>query len=381
MKKEAKYGPPALIGPDDLELLIQALVQSGRQVIGPVVRDDAIVYDKIRGVDDLPAGWTDRQAPGRYTLEHRADAALFGYAVGPHSWKRFLHPPVQTVWSATRGDAGEAIDFAFTPDPARPYAFIGVRACELLAIEIQDKVLRDGPTAGRAYAGRCDNAFIVAVNCSQPAETCFCVSMDAGPRAKTGFDLALTELVDDHRHEFLVEIGSKAGADLMAKIPHEVANQIAHKQANALLERTSAGMSRRMETKGIKELLQHNPEHPRWDDVANRCLSCGNCTMVCPTCFCTTTEDTSDLANHTAERVQKWDSCFSLDFSYIHSGSVRNSTRSRYRQWLTHKLAHWIDQFGTSGCVGCGRCMTWCPVGIDLTEEVNAIRADTGVLQ
>ena len=76
-----------------------------------------------------------------------------------------------------------------------------------------------------------------------------------------------------------------------------------------------------------------------------------------------------------AERWRKWDSCFTLDFSYIHGGSVRTSAAARYRQWLSHKLATWIDQFGSSGCVGCGRCITWCPVGIDITEEVAAIRA------
>ena len=96
--------------------------------------------------------------------------------------------------------------------------------------------------------------------------------------------------------------------------------------------------------------------------------------MVCPTCFCTTVEDHSDLAGETAERVRSWDSCFTLDFSYVHGGSVRTETQSRYRQWMTHKLASWIDQFGTSGCVGCGRCITWCPVGIDITEEAAAIR-------
>ncbi|MBF0393567.1 MAG: 4Fe-4S dicluster domain-containing protein, partial [Alphaproteobacteria bacterium] len=118
-----------------------------------------------------------------------------------------------------------------------------------------------------------------------------------------------------------------------------------------------------------------NREHPRWDEVAKRCLTCGNCTMVCPTCFCTTVDDVTDLGGTRTERVRSWDSCFTLDFSYIHGGSVRNEGSSRYRQWITHKLSSWHDQFGSSGCVGCGRCITWCPVGIDITEEVGAIRA------
>jgi Fe-S oxidoreductase len=96
--------------------------------------------------------------------------------------------------------------------------------------------------------------------------------------------------------------------------------------------------------------------------------------MVCPTCFCTTVEDVSDVTGDHAERWRRWDSCFTLGFSYIHGGSIRNSGKARYRQWMTHKLASWIDQFGTSGCVGCGRCITWCPVGIDITEEARAIR-------
>jgi len=144
--------------------------------------------------------------------------------------------------------------------------------------------------------------------------------------------------------------------------------------AQQAVDRAAGQMGRTMDTAGIKELLYRSYDHPRWDDVAKRCLTCANCTMVCPTCFCSTVEDTSDLKGEHAERWRKWDSCFTMDFSYIHGGSVRSTPRARYRQWMTHKLATWIDQFGTSGCVGCGRCITWCPVGIDITEEVRAIR-------
>jgi Fe-S-cluster-containing hydrogenase component 2 len=133
-----------------------------------------------------------------------------------------------------------------------------------------------------------------------------------------------------------------------------------------------------MDVTGLPELLARNLEHPRWDDVASRCLACANCTMACPTCFCSTVEDTTDLTGDHAERWRSWDSCFTMDFSHVHGGSVRTSTRARYRQWLTHKLSTWHAQFGTSGCVGCGRCITWCPVAIDLTQEVAAIRGSEG---
>ena len=128
---------------------------------------------------------------------------------------------------------------------------------------------------------------------------------------------------------------------------------------------------------GVHDLLYNNFEHPFWDDVGARCLACGNCTMVCPTCFCVTVEDSTDLAGDVAERRRRMDSCFSTAFTYVYGGSTRTSTRARYRQWLTHKLAGWVDQFGAVGCVGCGRCITWCPVGIDLTAEVASLRAQS----
>jgi sulfhydrogenase subunit beta (sulfur reductase) len=361
------------IEPNDLQWIIAKLDSHGYRVIGPTVRDGAIVYDTIAHLDNLPVGWTDRQDAGQYRLEQRADAALFGYAVGPHSWKRFLHPPVERLWQARREGDG----FAIIEDEAaaEPLAFIGVRACELRAIAIQDRVFLLGQYLDKSYKIRRDQAFIVAVNCGQAGGTCFCASMDAGPKVDAGFDISLTELVGKDRHLFVMEVGTAAGADMVKGLPSRPATEEEIDAAEQVVARTKAQMGRRLDTSGLKELLQANPDHPRWEEVAERCLTCGNCTNVCPTCFCTTVDDTTDLSGATAERVRRWDSCFTLDFSYIHGGNVRSSARSRYRQWMTHKLAHWIDQFGSSGCVGCGRCISWCPVGIDITEEAAAIRA------
>lgn len=359
---------------EGLQALIDTLSERGYLVVGPTVRENAIVYDSIATLDDLPCGWTDRQDGGHYRLEKRTDQALFGYAVGPQSWKRFLHPPVERLWQVQRDENGLSVLHDATD---AKFAFLGVRACELHAIAIQDKVFIEGTYRDTTYESRRRNAFIIALNCGEAGGTCFCVSMQTGPKASRGYDLALTELLRD-RHEFLIEVGSEFGNDVLARVPRRapLAQDIA--DAEAVVARTATKMGRVLETEGIKELLQSNQQHPRWDDVAQRCLTCANCTMVCPTCFCTTVEDHTDLSGGTAERVRKWDSCFTLDFSYIHGGSVRKQTRSRYRQWMTHKLAHWIDQFGTSGCVGCGRCITWCPVGIDITEEVAAIRNSPG---
>ncbi len=356
-----------------LQQLFDALAGQGYRVVGPTVRDGAIVYAELAGAAELPVGWTDEQDAATYRLRRRDDQAVFGYVVGPHSWKRYLHPPDLRLWRARREGAG----FRVLPeDGAVPrLAFLGVRACELHAIAIQDRVFLHGPHVDPDYRARRENAFLVAVNCGQAGGTCFCASMNTGPAATAGFDLALTEVLGDGRHVFVGEVGTGRGAEVLCGVPCRVAGPDDRRAAARVVARAAGHMGRRLDTAGIKDLLYRNYEHPRWDDVAGRCLACGNCTLVCPTCFCTTVEDVTDLTGDEAERRRKWDSCFTTAFSYIHGGSVRPSTGGRYRQWLTHKLATWIDQFGTSGCVGCGRCITWCPAAIDITEEVRAIRA------
>lgn len=366
-------GDQVVVGRRDFHHLLDGLRRKGFRVLGPTVREGAIVYDDVTSVEDLPVGWTDVQDGGTYRLVKRSDEALFGYTVGPHAWKQFLFPPAVRLWRASRAAAG----FDIVPqdeDPPRR-AFLGVRACELQAIAIQDKVFLEGQYVDPHYRSRRADVFLVAVNCGQAGGTCFCASMDAGPKVTRGFDLALTEVLEDSRHYFVVEVGSAPGAELLGGVPHEDAGPEARGAADRIVADTAAHMGRTLDTTDIGQLLQRDCDHARWQEVAGRCLTCGNCTMVCPTCFCTTVEDVTDLTGEHAERWRKWDSCFTLEFSYIHGGSIRATPKARYRQWMTHKLATWISQFGTSGCVGCGRCITWCPVGIDITEEARAIRA------
>jgi sulfhydrogenase subunit beta (sulfur reductase) len=365
----------SVIEPEALEDLLGALAARGFRVVGPTVREGAIVYEDLESAGDLPIGWTDDQAPGRYRLERRDDAARFGFAVGPHSWKQFLLPAKIRLWRARRENGGFEVEEE--PLEEKPLALIGVRACELHGIAIQDKVLLGGRYADRDYAARRNDAFVVAVNCFEPGGTCFCVSMGTGPKAEEGYDLALTEILDG-AHRLLVEVGSERGAGVLRDLPRRPAETADLDAANAAVAGAAEKMGRQVDVTDIRDLLANNLDHPRWDDVASRCLTCGNCTLVCPTCFCTSVEDVTDLTGDHAERTRSWESCFSVDHSYLHGGSVRPSGRSRYRQWLTHKFGTWWDQFDTSGCIGCGRCITWCPVGIDVTEELTAIRATEG---
>ena len=368
---------PVLLTTQDLAALLAALVSDGYRLIGPTVQGGAIVLDEIAGLSDLPRGVSDEQAPGRYRLSDRGDDAVFGNVVGPHAWKRFLHPPAVRLFSTSRDGKGFTIEPPESAPPPRT-AFVGARPCDLAAIARQDRVFLGGPYVDPTYRALRDGVFVVAVQCGEARASCFCASMGTGPRADSGFDVALTELIDDAGQgrppEYVAEIGTDRGAALLAKVGGRQASQGDLDRAAAASRRAEAQMTRRLETDGLREALGASLESPRWEETAKRCLSCANCTMVCPTCFCTTVEDTTDLTGDHADRWRRWDSCFTMDFSYIHRGSVRRSAASRYRQWLTHKLSTWWDQFGTSGCVGCGRCITWCPVGIDLTEEAAALR-------
>ncbi len=359
----------------DLDELFQALQERGYTVVAPTVRDRAIVYDEVTSAADLPAGWSDRQEAGSYRLERRSDEALFGYTVGPHSWKKFLFPPFLRLFRAERGPGRKVRLRPEEPDATR-YAFVGVRPCELHAIASQDRVFLGGPHKDPHYAARRSQVFLAAVQCGQAGGTCFCASLGTGPGlgSAAGADLILTEILEDGRHDFAVEAGTPRGEEVLAGLTTREATPEDEAAAARAVERAAAVMGRSLDTEDLHDLLLRNYESWRWDEIAGRCLSCGNCTMVCPTCFCSTVEDVTNLGGSLSERRRRWDSCFTYDFSYLHGGSVRSSVVSRYRQWMTHKLATWNDQFGTLGCVGCGRCITWCPAGIDITEEARALR-------
>ncbi|WP_197169267.1 4Fe-4S dicluster domain-containing protein [Novipirellula galeiformis] len=352
----------------ELQRLIDVLQQRGYQVIGPTKRDTAIVYEPIDQAAQLPAGWTDDQSPATYRIRETKNDRQFYFNSSPDSWKKYLYPARQELTGATLTKDGWKFASKIADPPRR--ALLGIRACDLAAIRIQDRVFSEGDYVDPVYTRRREAVLLIAVQCSTAAPTCFCTSMDTGPKCHAGFDIALTETDEG----FCVETDSEMGASIVAEL--QLAPTDSEQTALAANETNNAirAITKRLDTTDIHDLLLEHLEHPHWSEVAQRCLSCTNCTMVCPTCFCATVNELSDLDQTEVTRVRQWDSCFNLDFSYTAGGTVRNDVRSRYRQWLTHKLATWHDQFDTSGCTGCGRCITWCPVGIDLTEEVAAIR-------
>lgn len=368
--------PTRVVGTGGFDALIPHLAAAGYTVIGPTVLDGVIVYDEIEQASDLPIGWHDEQGPASYDTRDEGDGDYFSYVVGPRTLKHYLFPSRQTLLTIEHAETG--LRFTSEEPKEKKYAFVGVRPCELTAMSIQDTVFLDTPFADPHYGARRHGAFTVAVNCAVAASTCFCASMGTGPRAFEGYDLVVTEVVDGDRHEFVIESGSDAGAAVLAELGGREATTEDDDQVAAIAANTTAQLQRSMDPEVARDLLAESFDDDLWDAVAERCLSCTNCTLVCPTCFCNTIEDSTDLLG-TASRERRWDSCFNREFTYLHGHAVRSSTKSRYRQWMTHKLSYWYNQFGSSGCVGCGRCITWCPAAIDITEEVAKLSARQGV--
>lgn len=371
--------PASFLPKAEFPALVRVLRDEGYTVIAPVVEQEVIMLRPITDASQIARGVRDEQDGGRYRLTPGDPDQYFEYVVGPDSPKRFFFPPTQRLFTIHIEGERFVVDRGQPPPPK--LAFIGIRGCELAAIRVQDRVFG---MQDRQQTCRCESdayyqqarrqAFIVAVNCTRPAQTCFCVSWGTGPQAKQDYDLAITEL----REGFVTRSGTERGQQILNQLPVTAASEQQLEHERLKMQESAESMGRHLQTQGLKELLDRSIEHPRWDEVAQRCLSCGNCTMVCPTCFCSSVVDSNDLATGQVTRTQQWESCFTHEFTYTAQGPERRSTRAQYRHWLRHKLCTWWDQFNTSGCTGCGRCITWCPVGIDLTEEVAAIRGNPG---
>src|SRR3569832_2163569 len=329
MKPDIHYLPRA-----HLQALIDALHAAGFRCVGPQAADGAIVYDTLTEVAQLPWGITQTQAPGHYRLHASDDARCFAWANGPQALKPLLFAPREALWSSRRAGDG-ALQFDDVLPKTATLAVIGVRPCDLAALAIHDQHFLHKGTRDPYYAARREGLFLVAVNCTHPAATCFCVSTGDGPRANTGNDLALTELDEGN----LVETGSARGRAIAAQLPLTAATAQQLAAADAAMQQSAEQQTRRLPGRDLDAPLFANLHHPRWDEVATRCLSCGNCTSVCPTCFCYSARDESTLAGDEVQHVRDWDSCFTQGHSHIH-------------------------------------CITWCPVGIDLTEEATVICGD-----
>lgn len=350
--------------------LLDELVKAGFGIIGPQVRDHAIVYAPLTRTEQLPVGITDTQAPGYYRLNNNQTKHFFSWANGPQALKTITFPGREPLWHSQRNEDGY-LQFEEQVVESTPIAVLGVRACDLAALLIHDHHFIHGDFRDPYYLARRKALFLIAVHCHHAADTCFCASTGDGPRASYGFDIGLSELDAG----FILEAHTEQGQAIINRLNTVEAGEAQIRKADAAID-NAAQQQREIPKQSLPERLLQNPDHPHWKTVAERCLACGNCTAVCPTCFCQNTVEEISVSGNRATHYREWETCFSQQHSYIHGITIRTERRDLYRQWLTHKFGAWVEQYGRSGCVGCGRCIAWCPVGIDVTEELHALCGD-----
>ncbi len=350
-----------------LQDLIDALYNAGYLCIGPQVQDHAIVYRQLKHIEQLPKGFHDQQSPGSYLLSEHQSEKYFDWANGPEAIKPRLFCAEEKLWQSSQQDNGQ-IHFKASIPETQPIAIIGARSCDIAAMKIQDQHFLEQQMPDPYYKARRENLFTLVVNCNRPAATCFCHSTGDGPFCDNASDLTATELAEG----FILQAASLAGRDILSQLSLSSIESMHENEAHELKQQASV-QQRSLPKFDIPSRLFNELDNDAWHDIAQQCLSCGNCTAVCPTCFCHSEQDRAALDGKSSEHIRQWDSCFNQGHSYIHGITIRSETSQRYRQWLTHKFASWHEQYGRSGCVGCGRCISWCPVGIDVTESIAKI--------
>jgi len=352
---------------ESLQLLIDAVISNGYDCIGPQVRDGAIIYDQLNSVTQLPRGITDSQSPGHYTLNSNDSLKYFNWANGPQAIKPLLFTAREKLWQSEQSDDGQ-LTFTATEPTHKPIAILGVRACDIAAMKIQDQHFLQQAFVDPYYKVRRENLLTIAVNCAHPADTCFCHSTGDGPFVDDGADIVLTELDAG----YLINPQSTRGEALLTQLTLEY-KTVAQSDEYETIKTNASIQKRRLPELDIKTQLMSELNNDAWHAIATKCLSCGNCTSVCPTCFCHSENDVAELNGHSSSHYREWDSCFTQGHSQIHGIIIRSEIGQRYRQWLTHKFSTWHEQYGRSGCVGCGRCIAWCPVEIDVIESITQV--------
>lgn len=352
---------------DQFQYLLDKLHELGYQCIGPQIRDGAIIFDTLASIEQLPQGISDDQRPGHYSLKSNGTTHYFNWANGPQAIKPFLFTPHENLWHSEQHENGQ-VTFTTTMPETRPLAIIGARACDVAALKLQDQHFLQQQYIDPYYKARRDNLLVIAVNCNHPAATCFCYATGDGPFVEDGADIVLTEL----EQGFLLDTQSNRGKIIVDGLSFHYRTEAQMIESESL-EMQAAQQQKKLPSVDIKSRLMQELNSEVWHDIAAKCLSCGNCTAVCPTCFCHSESEAPSLDGRSSQHYREWDSCFSQGHSYIHGVTIRSETSQRYRQWITHKFSSWHAQYGRSGCVGCGRCIAWCPVGIDVTETLGQL--------
>jgi len=343
---------------EDLRRLFEEIKRRGYKIIGPKLENSAILLRELSSFDEIPYDCGDEQAPGYYRVIRNGG----DFRNGPDSPKRYLYPP-------------ELLLFTIKPDwsiehPSHEIpelAFFGIKPCDLAAIKIMDRV--QGSLGDQYYLNLRSKLLIIVENCTNPGGTCFCATMQTGPFASTGFDVAYTRLDGGL---VLFQPGSDPGVELLSELNLEPATGEHARKLKEVMKNASEKARAGFALENLPEILESAIESKVYEEISERCFGCANCNMVCPTCFCFDVIDEPEL-DGSAKRIRVWDGCHSYSYAQVAGGHFRKSLSARYRHWVLHKFVYWLRQFGSFGCVGCGRCITWCPAGIDIREVVAKV--------
>jgi len=332
------------------KIKLDAFVQELRKaydVFGPVPKGKEFVFAPITSAEELALHYQTTLLPP----------------------KKLLHLPFEVLFSFHEDQHIEE-----TGAPPRPQVILGIHPCDVHAIHILDKAYTS-EYPDPYYIAKRRNTILIALNCTTPGEHCFCSSFGTGPALKEGYDLLLTDLGDG----FLMEVGSEIGKKVLHDIDMELipAPRVALVEKQKVIDNARRRFQKRLNTEGLHELLEDNFRHPLWEELMHQCLACGSCTMVCPTCFCYNVVDKLDLNLKSGKRQREWDSCMLLEYAQVALGhNFRKDRDARVKQRIYHKLVYYEPQFGTLGCVGCGRCIKTCVKKIDITDIISRLRGE-----
>jgi len=342
---------------EDLGKLIEVLKAYGYVTYGYKVSRGAVIFDELRNLEDMPLKYRDVQGPGSYRLIE-GNGVRHSFA----SPKEVIHPARQELFNV---DSNGGV--SYPPIESKKIALVGIKSCDLASIKVMDRILSNDDS----YNARRKEALTIVEECINPGDTCFCGSLGTGPYVSEDFDLAYARIDDDH---VLFKYGSRVGLNLVKRLGLKPASEeLVNTYSSLMSEAKEKTSPLKFGLSDIENsMLKSMSDVDLWKKLSEKCVGCANCNLVCPTCFCTEFLDDLKLDN-SASRVRFWVGCLSYVYGLVAGTHFRPELYMRYRHFVLHKFLFYRKQIGLVGCVGCGRCITWCPVGIDLRKTVSEV--------
>jgi sulfhydrogenase subunit beta (sulfur reductase) len=292
---------------------------------------------------------------------------FFAYLNSKNAPKNVFFPHTETMMKYTRTPKGMVL--SAEENKADAAVLFGVRPCDARSFALLDMLFDQDKYKDEYYINKRNNTTVIALACVQPPyATCFCTSVDGEPVDDKGADILLTDIGGNYLVEFVTPKGEK----LAKYFGDGKADAAADAKKKEVAEKAKQAISSKIPAHEVKPILDKNFEHPFWATVHGKCLACGTCTYMCPTCHCF---DISDEAKGSdGVRIRSWDSCMFPLFTKETSGhNPRLSQKERWRQRVMHKFKYYVDNFGAIACVGCGRCVMSCPVNLDIRKVIEDI--------